>query len=100
MTVYVRKQSVVDKLWKKANELIENYDGDLYGSRIRTNMCLRILEDKLMTRDEFWSDTYDEDLAAIHHYIFTHTREHPKSPYKGESDWDVTGDYEVEIYQG
>lgn len=97
MTVYVRKQHVVDKLWQKANELIENYDGDLYGSRIRTNMKLRILEDKLMTVEEFWSDTYDEDLVAIHHYIFTHTKEHPKSPYKGESDFDVTGDYEVEL---
>jgi hypothetical protein len=78
----VRKQSVVDKLWQKANSLVENYDGEPYGSRVYTDMNLRILEDNLMTTDEFWSDAYDEDLDAIHHFIWTHIKDHPKSPYR------------------
>ena len=89
ITEFSRDQSVVDKLWKKANELVEHYDGEMYGSFMYTNMSLRILEDKLMTSEEFHSDTYDEDLAAIHDYIFMHTKDHPKSPYlrtRGEEE--------------
>ena len=55
ITEFSRDQSVVDKLWKKANELVEHYDGEMYGSFMCTNMSLRILEDKLMTSEEFHS---------------------------------------------
>ena len=77
----IRKQSVVDALWKRANTLIENYDGEMFGSSVIVNMSLRILEDELMTRDEFRSWVYDEDLDAIQDYIWIHTKDHPKSPY-------------------
>lgn len=77
----IRKQSVVDELWKRANKLIETYDGDLYGSAIRVNMDLRILEDELMTLDEFHSYIYDEDLYAIHQHVWESIKDHPKSPY-------------------
>jgi linoleoyl-CoA desaturase len=59
-----RKQSVVDELWKRANQLIENYDGEMFGSNVIINMNMRILEDKLMTSNEFHSWAYDEDLEA------------------------------------
>lgn len=80
--VLIRKQSVVDELWKRADKLIETYDGEMFGSAILTNMNLRILEDELMTHDEFHSCIYDEDLEAIHDYIWLHTKDHPLSPYR------------------
>jgi len=84
--MYERKQSVVDQLWQRANKLIETYDGELYGSRMRCNMDLRILEDDLMTSDEFASWTYDEDLVAVQDYIYHHIKDHPKSPYREHTD--------------
>lgn len=80
MTVYVREQHIVDKLWKAANEVIETYDGEPYVSLMLTRLKLISFIDEF----EFWSDAYDEDIDAIHHYVFTQTKEHPKSPYKGE----------------
>lgn len=80
----IRKQSVVDELWKRANKLIETYDGDMYGSAIRVNMDLRILEDELMTLEEFHSYIYDEDLDAIHQHVYDAIKDHPKSPYHDE----------------
>jgi hypothetical protein len=77
-----RKQSVVDELWKRANQLIENYDGEMFGSNVIINMNMRILEDKLMTSNEFHSWAYDEDLEAVQDYIWVHTKDHPKSPYR------------------
>jgi len=77
--VLIRKQSVVDELWQRANTLIENYDGELYGSTLCLNMNLHPLG--LMTPEEFHSCVYDEDLQAIYDYIWTHTKDHPKSPY-------------------
>jgi hypothetical protein len=49
-------------------------------------MNLRILEDELMTPDEFHSWVYDEDLDAIHDYIWIHTKCHPKSPYRYDEE--------------
>jgi len=77
----IHKQSVVDKLWERANKLVETYDGQMYNSAIIINMNLRILEDNLMTIEEFNSCIYDEDLEAIQNYICVHTKDHPKSPY-------------------
>lgn len=77
-----RRQSVVDELWNRARNLVENYDGDMFGSAIRCNMALRILEDDLMTPEEFQSVIYDDDLEQIHDYMFEQTRKHSKSPYR------------------
>lgn len=81
-----RKQSVVDELWRRANRLIETYNADDYGSALRINMDLLILEDNLMTIEEFQSDLYDEDLAAIYEHIWHHTKDHPTSPYREDEE--------------
>jgi hypothetical protein len=85
--VLTRKQSVVDELWQRANELITNYDGEPYGSTLCLNMNLNPLH--LMTSEEFHGCVYDEDLEAIYAYIRIHTENHPKSPYRfyKESDF-------------
>ena len=81
-----RKQSVVEELWKRANQLIENYDGEMFGSNVIINMNMRILEDNLMTPNEFHSWVYNEDLEAVQDYIWVHTKDHPKSPYRYDEE--------------
>ena len=86
--VSIRKQSVVDELWQRANILIDNYDGEPYWSTLCLNMNFHPLH--FMTHEEFHGCVYGEDLEAIYAYIRIHTENHPKSPYRfyKESNFD------------
>lgn len=69
----VKKQSVIDELWRRTYYLVKDKslsELTLYHSRIRLNMALRILEDELMTDEEFNSNLYDADIDMMQEWIF------------------------------